>query len=188
VEPQTPSQTVGPFFGIGLIVEGQNILVDDLTHGERVHIGGTVFDGHGAPIPDAMVEIWQADAGGYFNHPSDPERENADPYFQYFGRAGTDEDGRYWFSTVRPGLRGGKEAQLAPYINVRIFARGMLIHALTRIYFSDESANSSDPVLGTIDPARRGTLIAQRLQSEGGTAFRFDIHLQGGQETVFFDP
>ena len=186
---QTPSQTVGPFFGIGLIGEGQNHLVDNRTAGERIRLEGTVFDGDGRAVSDAMVEIWQADSAGIFNHPADPRREEADPHFCYFGRSGTDDEGRYWFNTVKPGSRAaGGGTQQAPYINVRVFARGMLIHAVTRIYFSDEPTNSSDPVLNAVEEARRATLIGRLSEASDPPAYQFDIHLQGEGETVFFNP
>jgi protocatechuate 3,4-dioxygenase alpha subunit len=169
---------------------GENVLVNERTSGERIYIEGRVLDGAGEPVSDAMVEIWQADTHGIFNHPADPQHRQADQYFRGFGRSGTAGDGKFWFKTIKPG-RVGWDAQQdqAPHVNIRVFARGMLIHAVTRLYFSDESANQADPVLTSIeDPARRQTLIAIREESEDLPTYRFNIHLQGKQETVFFNP
>lgn len=182
---QSPSQTVGPFFHYGLFFGGENILVNEQTRGERIYIHGQVLDGDDVPLPDAMVEIWQADAKGYFHHPNDPQQGKADPHFKGFGRADTwNESLAYSFKTVKPGLSAG---QIVPYINVRVFARGMLIHAVTRLYFSDEAHNYDDPVLQLVPAARRPTLIAQRIESGDLPTYRFDIRLQGEGETVFFD-
>lgn len=181
---QSASQTVGPFFQIGLIYgRGQNNLIQEHTVGQRIHITGTVFDSEGQPMLDAMLEIWQPDANGIFNHEADPLHKEADPHFNGFGRAENKSDGVYEFHTIKPGGRDGN----APYINVYVFARGMLVHALTRIYFDDEPANSSDPVLTEIG-ARRSTLIATREGESDPPTYRFDIHLQGANETVFFAP
>ena len=186
---QSPSQTIGPFFHYGLIFGGENVLVDEQAWGERIYIKGAVFDGDGQMVPDAMVEIWQADAQGYFNHPADPQQQKADPFFRGFGRSDTVENGRFWFKTVKPGsIAWNEEQDQAPHVNVRIFSRGLLIHAVTRLYFSDESANTNDPVLNSIDPTRRRTLIAALEESEDLPTYRFDIRLQGDQETVFFYP
>lgn len=180
---QTASQTVGPYLRIGLIYGHQNDLIQDETAGEQIKISGMVLDGNGDPILDAMVEIWQADASGIFNHPNDPMREEADPNFRGFGRAETRKGG-FEFNTIKPGSRDGS----APFINVHVFARGMLIHAMTRIYFEDEAANAADPVLNAVDAERRATLIATRENTDGTPVYRFDIHLQGEKETVFFEP
>jgi protocatechuate 3,4-dioxygenase alpha subunit len=182
---QSGSQTVGPFFRIGLIYgRGQNILVNEQTSGERITLSGVVYDGDGQPIPDAMIEIWQPDANGIFNHPTDPLHEQADPHFRGFGRAENRSAGKYEFKTIKPGGRDG----LPPYINVHIFGRGMLVHAITRIYFSDEPANADDPVLNSVEPERRYTLIATREESDDVPVYRFDIRMQDEGETVFFNP
>jgi len=187
---QTPSQTVGPFFHGGLLVGSEHVLVDAQTLGQRIGIVGTVYDGAGQPVPDALVEIWQADGQGYFNHPADAHRAEADRHFRGFGRSGTDERGQYAFQTVKPGPVAGREGALqAPHVCVRVFARGMLIHAVTRLYFPDDEANEADAVLNAIDdPARRQTLIAIRDVAASAPTYRFDIHLQGERETVFFEP
>lgn len=182
---QSASQTVGPYFRIGLIYsEPQNDLLKEQTVGERITLTGTVFDGDGKPMTDALIEIWQPDANGIFNHPLDPLYKQADPNFRGFGRAETRNEGRYEFKTVKPGGRDGS----APYINVHVFARGMLVHALTRVYFLDEPAHDDDPILNEVEPERRHTLIATLEGSDEASTYRFDIHMQGEDETVFFNP
>jgi len=183
---QTPSQTVGPFFSLGLTRKPMNRLATDSTAGEKVRIEGSVFDGDGKPVPDAMVEIWQANAYGRYNHPDDKQEKPLDPNFIGWGRCGTDDTGCFSFDTVKPGLVPGVDGAVqAPHINVAVFARGMLSHAFTRIYFDGEPANGTDPVLTSIkNKRRRETLIARR---EERLVYRFDIHLQGENETVFFD-
>jgi protocatechuate 3,4-dioxygenase, alpha subunit len=176
---QSASQTVGPFFHDALIRGGENMMVNDQTRGTRIWLRGHVLDGDGQAVPDAMLEIWQADSTGRFNHASDSERALADQNFFGFGRSPTDTNGAYWFRTIKPGPRDGP-----PYINVRLFMRGLLIHLVTRIYFSDEP---NDVVLESLEPERRGTLIATRENGAEGLTYRFDIHLQGNLETVFFD-
>lgn len=187
---QTPSQTVGPFFSFGLLVDDETNLTTDQTSGQRILIRGQVIDGDGSPITDALVEIWQADAQGIFNHLEDPRHAQADRHFRGFGRCGTaSKDCQFMFKTVKPGpvVWQGDQYQ-APHVNLRVFARGMLTHLNTRLYFSDEPANEHDPVLNSIEPGRRSTLIAVREDSEDLPTYRFDIHLQGENETVFFEP
>lgn len=191
---QTPSQTVGPFFAYGLTPEQYGYpftsiaggdLVASETDGERIRIEGRVLDGAGEPIDDAMVEIWQADGEGRHAHPFDPRGSNTG--FKGFGRVGTgaDPERRFVFHTVKPGSVDGRQA---PHINVTVFARGLLMHVNTRIYFSDEEeAHARDPVLALVPPERRSTLIAQRESTPTGIVYRFDIHMQGDRETVFFD-
>lgn len=181
---QSPSQTIGPFFHDGLIRGGENILTTPKTQGQHIVIQGQVLDGDNHPVPDAMVEIWQADAYGFFNHPEDPNQSQADPNFGGFGRAETVDDGRFTFHTIKPGIIPGEQT---PYINVRIFARGMLVHAVTRLYFADEAGNAHNDVLNAVPAERRETLMATPEDSPGFPTYRFNIHLQGEQETVFFD-
>jgi protocatechuate 3,4-dioxygenase alpha subunit len=187
----TPSQTVGPFFH-PLIREGENVLATSETAGERVRIEGQVFDGDGKPVPDAMLEIWQANAGGRYRHPADRRPIPLDPVFTGFGRAGTDEQGRYWFETVKPGPVPFDAARAqAPHVNVTVFARGLLDHLATRLYFAGDPANDADPILQRVPEDRQATLLAQRATAEGPAVYRFDIVLQGeGEraegETVFF--
>jgi protocatechuate 3,4-dioxygenase alpha subunit len=187
---QTPSQTVGPFFHYGLIFAGENDLLNEETKGQHILIKGKVIDGDGTVVPDAMIETWQADAQGVYNHPADPKHAKADPNFGGFARAATNDDGIYEIKTVKPGaVSWDGEKDQAPHINVRVFARGMLIHAYTRMYFSDEKTNQDDPVLNLEGVAgRKDTLIANYEEIGGGPAYRFDIRLQGDQETVFFNP
>lgn len=240
IQPTTPSQTVGPFFALpgALPWSDGPLVVPEGTPG-AIRISGRVFDGEGAPVPDALIETWQADPDGRFAHPDDPRGtgiprqaaapddrvagtgigigigtgrgagsagsaagRSADPAsggagaagwslghgagFRGLGRCPTDADGRYWILTLKPGpvpTPGG--GQQAPHIDVSVLARGMLNRLVTRIYFPDEAAaNAADPVLSTIDePEQRATLIA--VAEDGG--LRFDIHLQGADETVFFD-
>jgi protocatechuate 3,4-dioxygenase alpha subunit len=191
---QTPSQTVGPFFAFGLtapqygyphdaIASGD--LADESTPGEHVEIRGQIFDGAGVPIVDAMIEIWQADSEGRYAHPADGRPSNQN--FRGFGRygTGTEPDNCFRFRTVKPGSVDGQQA---PHINVVVFMRGMLTHAYTRIYFSDEAeANARDSVLLSVPRERRATLIAQRDGASTTPLYRFDIHMQGDDETVFFD-
>jgi protocatechuate 3,4-dioxygenase alpha subunit len=171
--PGTPSQTIGPFFAPAL-GPGRTDLAGE---GERVEIAGRVLDGDGQPVPDAMLEIWQADAQG---------RYGADG-FSGFGRALTDAQGGYRFTTVKPGRVQGPDGKLqAPHLCLTIFARGLLRQLSTRIYFAGEPSNETDPILASIsDPAVRRTLLAR---AEGpARAYRFDVVLQGENETAFFD-
>lgn len=181
---QTPSQTVGPFFSHALTpmpgrcspVAG-NRLAEGLPGVRLIRIEGQVTDGAGEPVTDALVEIWQADDRGRFC--------NGARGFRGFGRASTNALGGYWFETVKPA---SPTREAAPHICVAVFARGMLNHAFTRIYFSDEeAANAADPVYSAVPPERRSTLVASRLDREGETTYRFDVRLQGDRETVFFD-
>jgi protocatechuate 3,4-dioxygenase alpha subunit len=190
---QSPSQTVGPYFEQGLLREGDpvftNVLVSENTDGERIRITGCVCDAERRPIEDAMIEIWQANSHGRYNHPLDEQNKPLDPGFRGHGRASTDSQGNYRFDTVKPGSVPGPDNKTqAPHINVVVFARGMLSHAFTRIYFEDETVNRDDPVLTSIeDEAHRNTLIARREETDGAIIYRFDIHFQGENETAFFD-
>jgi len=185
--PLTPSQTVGPFLAIGLPwPDGPHVVGQD-TAG-AITISGRVLDGTGAPVPDALVETWQAAPDGSFAHPDDP-RGGGDPGFRGFGRCPTDPDGRYQIITVRPGALPGPDGRMAaPHIDVSVFARGLLDRVVTRIYLGDEpEANAADPVLSSVTEAsRRRTLVASAEGDRPGR-FRFDIRLQGSGETVFFD-
>jgi protocatechuate 3,4-dioxygenase alpha subunit len=186
---QTPSQTVGPFYAIGLTRRTMSVLATEASEGEPIRIEGRVIDGDGKPIPDALVEIWQANAYGRYNHPDDKQEKPLDPTFAGWGRSGTDEKCFYRFETIKPGpVPGADDSVQAPHINLVIFARGMLVHAYTRIYFADEPANADDAVLNSIKTKkRRRTLIALPGMENGKKVYRFDIHLQGENETVFFD-
>ena len=187
---QTPSQTVGPYFAYTLTPKqyGYNFtslagprMVDEKIQGERIRVTGQVLDGDGMPVPDAMIEVWQADAAGRYPDASGPDG------FSGFGRVGTGTDPhqRFWFDTIKPGATADGQA---PHLNVMVFMRGLLSHLYTRIYFSDETVqNAGDPVLGSVDETRRKTMIARREETPGGTVYHFDIHMQGETETVFFD-
>jgi protocatechuate 3,4-dioxygenase alpha subunit len=147
-----------------------------------------VLDGAGDAVRDAMVEIWQANAAGRYDHPEDTQEKTLDPHFNGFGRCATDGEGYFRFRTITPGsVYGRADRAQAPHIKVSVFARGLLNRLVTRIYFSDHPMNAGDPVLATIPAARRQTIIAQLVRSEPERVFRFDIHLQGPRETVFLD-
>ncbi|HET8853917.1 MAG TPA: protocatechuate 3,4-dioxygenase subunit alpha [Ktedonobacteraceae bacterium] len=188
--PLTGSQTVGPFFSPALLREAarRNVLTQTETAGERIRIEGRVLDGDGIPVPDAMVEIWQANAHGRYNHPADSGPAQLDPSFLGFGRSGTAEDGSYWFETVKPGpVAFDRERLQAPHICVAVFSRGLLNHLVTRLYFEDEPANAEDPVLQCVPDDRRVTLLARREPTGAETVYCFDIVLQGAGETAFFN-
>ena len=187
---QTPSQTVGPYFSYGLTPKqygypfaelvGGDLLTPD-TEGEHIRIEGCVYDANGDKVSDALIEIWQADSLGRYAHPADPRGSNTS--FKGFGRmgTGTDPEQRFIFDTVKPG---SVDAAQAPHISVIVMMRGLLTHTFTRIYFSDEAAaNAEDPVLNSVEQGRRHTLIAKRH----GSVYKFDIRMQGDDETVFFD-
>ena len=191
----TPSQTVGPFFAYGLTSNGKydwndafsNNLVTADTSGERIRVEGRVFDGDGAPMPDCMLEIWQADAQGRFADPQD-KRALPNSSFKGFGRVGTDANGGFAFDTIKPGQVADPDGRpQAPHILLAVFARGMLLHLYTRIYFDGEAANAADPVLALVPADRRRTLIAACKPGSGNAIYVLDIHLQGDNETVFFD-
>lgn len=185
----TPSQTVGPFFHIGLPwPDGPFVVAED--HADAVAIEGTLYDGAGDGVPDGLIETWQADPEGRFAHPDDP-RGAVDGGFRGFGRCPTDAAGRFRIVTRRPGPVPGPYGPQAPHIDVSVFARGLLHRLVTRVYFADDAeAHQTDPVLSTIDDAdARSTLVAVPGERQDGSArvYRFDIHLQGDRETVFFD-
>jgi protocatechuate 3,4-dioxygenase, alpha subunit len=192
----TPSQTVGPFFHLALDRHQWADLAADDPQGERIVVAGRVIDGDGAPVADACLEFWQANAAGRYAHPDDAQTEKpVDPHFRGFGRVSTDADGGFRLMTIRPGpVPGRGNALQAPHIAVAVFARGLLKQLFTRIYLAGEALNDTDPVLSSIDdPARRRTLIAVRDDAAEPAScrfdanYRFDIVLQGDNETVFFD-
>lgn len=200
---ETPSQTAGPYVHIGLIPHQAgfdiferpfgNVLAGPDTPGQRIRIEGHVLDGLGAPCRDVLLEIWQANAAGRYNHPADTQADKPlDPGFRGWGRAGTDFDtGVFSFETVKPGPVVGRRgyAPMAPHVTLWLVSRGINIGLSTRMYFADEVAlNEADPVLRMIDPpVRRGTLLAHRQDGDGVPVYVFDIRLQGEGETVFFD-
>jgi len=199
---ETPSQTAGPYVHIGLIPRQAgfdiferdfgNVLAGPDTEGERIRIEGRVFDGAGAVARDILLEIWQANAAGRYNHPADRQDKPLDPRFRGWGRTGTDfSTGLYMFETIKPGPVAGRHGRkpMAPHVNFWLVSRGINIGLSTRMYFADEAArNADDPVLNVVEqPARRETLIAGRTERDGMAVYTFDIHLQGDRETVFFD-
>ncbi len=199
----TPSQTVGPFFAYGLAphsrcdwkpndnydskeTAGSNLVTPDAS-GTRIRIEGRITDGDGVGINDAMIEIWQADSQGRYSH-ARGEKPRPNAKFTGFGRTATDKNGKFSFDTVKPGSVPGPEGKpQAPHIVVCIFSRGMLRQVYTRLYFSDEPANNADPILALVPADRRDTLIAHKESGAGQNVYRFDIRVQGKDETVFFD-
>lgn len=183
----TASSTVGPYFHIGLTWLNHTAMATAETAGRQIVITGRAIDGNGDAIPDAMIELWQANAAGRYDHPEDGSDKPVDASFHGYGRSRTDNDGTFRFVTVKPGpVPGPGNTLQAPHIVVALFMRGLLKHLYTRIYFADEAAaNAADPILGLIDDAgRRNTLLAQP-GADG--EYRWDIVMQGENETVFFD-
>jgi protocatechuate 3,4-dioxygenase, alpha subunit len=174
--PLTPSQTVGPFFGVGLPFEKGEQIVSSGSSGV-IRIEGQVLDGNGEPVPDALLEVWQPDDQGRYHTVADGESTG-------FGRCRTDSEGAFSFVTIKPGVTPAPDGrEQAPHLNVTVFARGLLRHLITRVYFPDETdRNAADPVLNLVEPARRETLIAKTC----GGVLHFDVRLQGARETVFF--
>jgi len=195
---ETPSQTAGPYVHIGLApgAAGFDIYRQELgwdiagpnAAGERIRVEGVVIDGTGSPIKDVLLEVWQANADGTYAHPEGGEAEDG---FRGWGRVITDfETGEWGFDTIKPGRVMGRDGQpMAPHINLWIVARGINLGLNTRIYFDDEAAaNAEDPVINLIEwERRRATLIARRTDRDGQIVYRFDIRVQGQDETVFFD-
>jgi protocatechuate 3,4-dioxygenase, alpha subunit len=180
----TSSQTIGPYLHIGLTwLITDNIALPGVA-GDKVSIEGRIVDGDGLAVNDAIVEIWQANAQGRYAHPDDVQEKPLEPAFKGFARVATDQDGVFRFTTIKPGRVPATEGLQAPHVNVTIFMRGLLKHLITRMYFPNESANDEDPVLQRVPQDRRATLIAARI--EGQSALRWDIVLQGRNETVFF--
>ena len=194
---ETPSQTAGPYVHIGLTPNFSEIngvydadlgiaMVNDKTLGERITVKGRIFDGAGALVRDAVVEIWQADSSGLYNSPAEM-RGTADPNFTGWGRCATRaEDGVFSFETVKPGRVPFKDGRkMAPHITVWIVARGINIGLHTRMYFpEDDEANAQDPLLARIEHRQR---VATLIPAKDGSVYTFDVHLQGDKETVFLD-
>ncbi|MCF6232470.1 MAG: protocatechuate 3,4-dioxygenase subunit alpha [Rhodobacteraceae bacterium] len=196
---ETPSQTAGPFVHIGLApgAAGFEIYNRELgwdiagphASGERIRVEGLVIDGVGSPVKDVLLEAWQANCAGVYAHPE--SEGDVEEGFRGWGRVITDFDtGEWGFDTVKPGMVMGRNGQMmAPHINLWLVARGINVGLSTRVYFDDEdAANASDPVITGIEwERRRETLIAKRSEEDGKVVYRFDIYLQGPDETVFFD-
>jgi protocatechuate 3,4-dioxygenase, alpha subunit len=183
----TSSQTVGPFFKIGFDWLNRSDLTGPGVTGERVTFAGAVLDGDSKPVPDALLEIWQANSAGKYAHPDDTQDKPIEPGFKGYGRIPTDDQGRFQFTTIKPGQVPGPDGKpQAPHIVVSVFARGLLRRLVTRIYFPDEPANAADFALNQVEPGRRATLIAKRSPARAG-ALEWNVILQGADETVFFD-
>jgi protocatechuate 3,4-dioxygenase alpha subunit len=183
----TASQTVGPYLQIGFAALAVEDLAPAAAAGDRVTLRGRLLDGDGKPVSDGVVEIWQANAQGKYAHPEDAQDKPIDKAFRGFGRSLTKSDGGFQFSTIKPGpVPGPSGSMQAPHIVVTVFARGMLKHLITRVYFPDEPANASDPVLKLVPADRRATLIAKRVAGGKG-ALEWNVVIQGQDETVFFD-
>jgi|SRR5882672_1894530 len=182
----TTSQTVGPFFKIGLRWLDRDSLAAEGVAGERVTIQGRVLEGDGSPVPDAVLEIWQANSHGKYAHPEDTQDKPLDLGFTGFGRVPTDKDGAFRFATVKPGpVPGPTGKDQAPHLVISIFMRGLLKRLTTRMYFPNDPRNASDPILEIVDPAWRSTLIASAAGGAG--QLEWNVILQGSHETVFFD-
>jgi protocatechuate 3,4-dioxygenase alpha subunit len=181
----TPSQTLGPFFHQALEFAHSHELVSPTALAPRIRIEGALCDGLGAPVSDALLEIWQADAQGRYHHPDDLDEPSRELSHHGFGRVQTGADGRFAFETLKPGSAPGPGGTpQAPHLLLGLFARGLLDRLVTRIYFADDPAHATDPILALVPPARRATLLARPLAPG---RYGFDITLQGERETVFFD-
>lgn len=182
----TPSQTVGPFFHFGLTTRAElGQMAGPDTPGERIHLRVRVVDGAGDAVPDAIVELWQADAMGRYPTPADVAPGVPAHTYPAWGRLPTGADGWCEFETILPGSVAGTDGRpQAPHINACLFMRGLLRHVYTRIYFPGDDRLGVDPVLQAVPAERRGTLLAER--SAGGI-WEFEIHMQGPHETVFLD-
>ncbi|MBL4720746.1 MAG: protocatechuate 3,4-dioxygenase subunit alpha [Alphaproteobacteria bacterium] len=203
----TAGQTVGPFYNYALMRDGENDLTGGgKASGETVVIEGRVTEGSGAPVRDVLLEIWQANSHGRYNHPADDSDRGLDENFRGFGRTLSDEDGCFRFVTIKPGAvpaegaggssvgesaaggrTGGGNVWQAPHIAISIFASGLTRRLVTRLYFPGEDANATDPALSGIPEGDRERLIAKPGDGGGEKSIRFDIVLQGEGETPFFE-
>ncbi|WP_372392195.1 protocatechuate 3,4-dioxygenase subunit alpha [Xanthomonas sp. NCPPB 3582] len=180
----TPSQTVGPYYRLGLEPLYRDRLAPPQAAGTPVQISGCIYDGAGAPVSDAVLELWQADASGIYAHAADARHQAHDAAFDGWGRVPTDAQGRFCFATVKPGTVAGPDGRpQAAHLTVLVLMRGLLRAASTRLYFADDPQLDSDPVLELVPADRRGSLLAQ---PRGGGAYTWDVHMQGDAETVFF--
>jgi protocatechuate 3,4-dioxygenase, alpha subunit len=183
----TTWQTVGPFFRIGFSWLYRDNLAAPGVSGERVEITGRILDGDENPVPDGIVEIWQANSQGKYAHPDDPQDKPTEPNFKGYGRVPTDNAGRFRFSTIKPGRVPGPHGKLqAPHLEVSLFTRGLQRRLITRIYFADEASNAEDFALSLVEPRRRDTLMAKKVE-RGQGELEWNVKLQGEGETVFFD-
>ena len=183
----TTWQTVGPFFRIGMERLFQNDIAGEGVQGDRVAIEGRVLDGDGIPIPDCIIEIWQANAAGKYAHPADAQDKPLEQGFLGFGRIPTDDAGAFRFTTIKPGpVPGPAGKEQAPHLVVGVMMRGLLRGLVTRAYFPDEPLLGADPILQLVEPARRKTLVLQR-SADHADLFHWEIRMQGDGETVFFE-
>ena len=179
-------QTVGPFFHEALPWEGGGDLANSTTQGVHIQLVISTVDGNGDPVSDGMIELWQADTHGSFNHPDDTRAQDCDPNFTGFGRVNANQDGQFVFNTVIPGRVPGPGNTLqAPHINVSFFSRGLVRRLVSRIYFEGQPGTEEDPILESVDPARRSSLVAKKDPSRP-SEWHWTIYLQGDKETVFF--
>lgn len=200
---QTPAQTLGPFFHQGLVRSSgwrqspgvredavrafDSVLAAERSAGQALRLEGSIYDGQGEPVADALVELWQANAHGHYQHPLDASAGPLDAAFRGFGRAATNATGGFSFVTIKPGCVAGPTGSVqAPHLNLIVGARGLTRHAFTRVYFAGDAELARDPVLALVPAERRHTLLAERLDADA-SAYRFDIRLQGENETVFFE-
>ena len=178
------SQTVGPYFSIGLAPLYKADMAGSEAQGERFTLEGRVLDGARNPVPDAIIEVWQANAFGKYAHSEDHQDKTLDANFRGYGRVATNNEGVFRFSSIKPGkVAGPNGIEQAPHLQITVFMRGLMKHLLTRVYFPDDPANVNDPILKLAPEARRSTLVAR----QAGDTLRWDILLQGADETVFFD-
>lgn len=183
----TPSQTVGPYFSIGFDWLNRSDLTHGAPSGQRVTIRGRILDGEGQPVPDACLELWQADTNGKYAQPENARTKSPDQEFLGFGRIPTNDRGEFSFTTIKPGSVPGPDGHSqAPHIQITVFMRGLLRRLVTRLYFPDDAAHATDHVLNLVPAERRATLIARPIATEPQT-LEWDIRLQGEHETVFFD-
>jgi protocatechuate 3,4-dioxygenase alpha subunit len=183
----TTWQTVGPFFSIGFSWLYRDNLAGPGVSGERVEISGKILDGDGNPVPDGIVEIWQANSQGRYAHPEDVQEKSIESNFTGYGRVPTNGEGRFRFTTIKPGRVPGPDGKLqAPHLAVSVFTRGLLRRLITRIYFPNEPSNSDDFAINLVEASRRQTLIAKKIDGQAG-ALEWNVILQGANETVFFN-
>src|SRR5215467_3308987 len=179
----TTSQTVGPYFKIGMQWHYRQSLVPEHVAGERVTIQGRVLDGDGLPVPDALLEIWQANSHGKYAHSEDTQSKPVEQQFSGYGRVPTDKDGAFRFTTIKPGpVPGPGHKEQAPHLLVSVFMLGLLTRLITRIYFPNDVRNVDDHVLNLVNPERRSTLIAQPVNGRAGV-LEWNVALQGEHET-----
>jgi protocatechuate 3,4-dioxygenase alpha subunit len=180
-------QTVGPYFSLGLDNFSVPAIAQESTVGRHITVSGSMSDGGNHPIPDAVLEIWQANSGGRYAHPADTQNKSLDAGFRGFGRVATDDEGRFEFTTIQPGRAPGPEGKdQAPHLLIGLLMRGLLRRLTTRIYFPDEPSNEEDPILKRVPIVRRKTLLLERI-SDHPNSYRWDIHMQGENETVFLE-